>query len=231
MAYEGPRKFVSEKFMRVGLAVFAAALVLSPAAVFAKSAGDLVIRFRALGVVPDEGGAGNDGAALVGGDTKLTSDIVPELDFTYFFTDNIAAELILATTQHTASLTGSTLGNLDLGTVRLLPPTLNLQYHFLPKGKISPYIGAGLNYTIFFDARGGRGNGAGTVVNDISYSNGFGYSFQAGVDWQIDDKWHLNADVKKIFLNTDINVNNGTIKVDDADVDPWIFGVGVGYTF
>lgn len=231
MAYEGPRKFVSEKFMRVGLAVFAAALVLSPAAVFAKSAGDLVVRFRALGVVPDEGGAGDDGAAVVGGDTKLTSDIVPELDFTYFFTDNIAAELILATTQHTASLTGSTLGNLDLGTVRLLPPTLNLQYHFLPKGKISPYIGAGVNYTIFFDARGGRGNGAGTVINAISYSNGFGYSFQAGVDWQIGDKWHLNADVKKIFLNTDINVNNGTIKVNDADVDPWIFGAGVGYTF
>jgi len=231
MAFKRPRKSALGKFNRVGMAIFAAVLVLSPAAVFAKSAGDLVVRLRGLGVVPDEGGAGDDGTANVGGDTNLTTDQVPELDFTYFITDNIAAELILGTTRHTASLTGSTLGNLDLGTVRLLPPTLNLQYHFLPKGKISPYVGAGINYTIFFDERGGKGNNAGTVVNAISYSNGFGYSFQAGVDWKIDDKWHLNADVKKIFLNTDINVNTGTIIVDDADVDPWLFGIGVGYTF
>ena len=155
---------------------------------------------------------------------------MPELDFTYFLTDNIAAELILATTIHQASVVGSTLGNVDLGTVRLLPPTLLLQYHFLPKGDISPYVGAGINYTIFYDKSGGAGNNA-VTVSSIDYSNGFGYAFQVGVDFKIDDKWHLNADMKKIFLKTDINLNRGAVKVNDADVDPWIIGVGVGYTF
>lgn len=218
-------------FRNFAVFTFVAVLTFQPAITLAKSAGDLIVRLRAIGVIPDEGGAGDNGSAIVNGDTSLDTDVVPELDFTYFITDNIAAELILATTMHTASLTGSTLGNLDLGTVRLLPPTLNLQYHFTPKATLSPYIGAGINYTIFYDQSGGRGNGAGTVINQISYSNGFGYSFQAGADWKIDEKWHLNFDVKKIFLETDINVNNGVIKVDNADVDPWIIGLGVGYTF
>ena len=144
--------------------------------------------------------------------------------------DNIAAELILATTIHNASVVDSTLGNVDLGTVRLLPPTLMLQYHMLPKGDISPYVGVGVNYTIFYDKSGGAGNSA-VTVSSIDYSNGFGYGFQVGVDFKIDDKWHLNADMKKIFLSTDINLNKGAVKVNDADVDPWIIGVGIGYTF
>ncbi len=223
---------MTRRYSAVALAaVFMFVLMTTSPPVEAKSAGDLVVRFRAIGVIPDEGGAGDAGSVVVNGDTSLDTDVVPELDFTYFITDNIAAELILATTMHTASLVGSTLGNLDLGTVRLLPPTLNLQYHFMPKANFSPYIGAGINYTIFYDQSGGRGNGAGTVVNTISYSNGFGYSFQIGADLKIDDKWHLNADLKKIFLETDINVNNGVIIVNNADVDPWIIGLGIGYTF
>jgi outer membrane protein len=136
----------------------------------------------------------------------------------------------LATTIHNASVVKSTLQSVDLGTVRLLPPTLALQYHFLPDDVISPYVGAGINYTFFYDASSGVGNSA-FALRDIDYSSGFGYAFQIGVDYKIDDTWHLNADLKKIFLNTDINVNNGVVKVDDADVDPWILGIGLGYRF
>ena len=57
------------------------------------------------------------------------------------------------------------------------------------------------------------------------------YVFQVDIDYKIDDRWHLNADFKKVFVNTDINVNKGVVVVDDADVDPWIFGLGVGYRF
>ena len=231
MVYGLSRELIPHILKRSGAVFLAGVLVLLPVAALAKSAGDFIVRLRAIGVIPDEGGPGNAGTAVVGGDTNLDTDVVPELDFTYFITDNIAAELILATTLHTASLVGSTLGNLDLGTVRLLPPTLNLQYHFLPKADFSPYVGAGINYTIFYDKSGGRGNGVNTTVTSIDYSNEFGYSLQVGMDLKIDDKWHLNVDLKKIFLNTDINVNNGTIIVKDADVDPWIFGIGVGYRF
>lgn len=206
-------------------------LALLPSVALAKSAGDIVMRIRGLGVIPFEGGPGNGGTAVVGGDTSLDTDLTPEVDFSYFITDNIAAELILGTTIHQASLVGSTLGNLDLGSVRLLPPTLNLQYHLMPKADFSPYVGVGINYTIFYDESGGNGNGQGVIVTNIDYENSFGYGFQVGMDWKIDDRWHLNVDLKKIFLDTKINVNRGTIIVDDADVDPLIIGLGVGYRF
>lgn len=217
--------------LTAGCAAFLMGLAaLVPTPVMAREAGDFVVRFRAVAVIPDEGGAADDGTTNIGGDTSLDSDVVPELDFTYFITNNIAVELILATTLHTASVVNSTLQSVDLGTVRLLPPTLTLQYHFLPDETFSPYIGAGVNYTIFYDESGGIGNSA-FALRDIDYSNSFGYAFQVGIDYKIDDRWHLNADLKKVFVNTDINVNNGVVVVDDADVDPWIFGLGVGYRF
>ena len=124
------------------MAVAMGLALAAPGAAQAKEAGDFLVRLRAVDVFPVEGGAADDGTTVINGDTSLDTDFIPELDFSYFFTDNIAAELILGTSMHNASVVDSTLGNVDLGTVRLLPPTLTLQYHFLPKGKYSPYLGA-----------------------------------------------------------------------------------------
>ena len=219
-----------KSFVAASAAILFGLATLAPVSLVAKEAGDIVVRFRAALVIPDEDGSADDGTTKIGGDTSLDTDFVPEVDFAYFFTKNIAAELILATTIHNASVVKSTLQSVDLGTVGLLPPTLTLQYHFLPDDVISHYVGAGINYTIFYDESGGIGNSA-FALRDIDYSNGFGCAFQIGVDYKIDDTWHLNADMKKIFLNTDINVNNGVVNVDDADVDPWILGIGIGYRF
>mgnify|MGYP000229735912 FL=1 len=86
-------------------------------------------------------------------------------------------------------------------------------------------MGAGINYTIFYDEKPG-------AAQSISYADGFGYALQAGFDYAISGPWSLNVDVKKIFLNTTIttNVGSGPINVD-ADLDPWVFGIGVGYRF
>jgi outer membrane protein len=148
--------------------------------------------------------------------------VVPEVDFTYFVTDNIALELIAGTTRHDVSHTPT---GIDLGKVSLLPPTLTLQYHFMPKERLSPYVGAGVNYTIFYneDAPGG-------AVTSIDYDNSFGWALQAGVDYAIADRWYVNLDVKKLFLSTDVSINGGAINAK-VDLDPWLFGVGVGYRF
>lgn len=185
-----------------------------------KSAGDILIRGRVVGVVPDEDVKSNS----LGGEGKVDNDVIPELDFSYFVTDNIALELIAGTSKHDVSWnTGA--ANLDLGSVRLLPPTLTLQYHFLSKERFSPYVGAGINYTFFYDSKSGQ-------FQDVKYDDGFGYAFQAGFDYAISGPWSLNVDVKKIFLNTDVSVNTGagTVKAD-ADLDPWLFGIGIGYRF
>ncbi len=191
-------------------------LALQPAAVAAKQKGDFLVRVRAVAFIPDE-----DGTSNVGGSANVDNDFIPELDFTYFFTKNIAAELILATTRHSVTVDGVA----HLGSVRLLPPVLSLQYHFRPDKKISPYIGAGLNYTITY------AEDTSSSITQIDYSNEFGYSFQAGVDYKLNDRYSLNFDIKKVYVETDISVNNGSITAVNVDLDPWVISFGVGYTF
>ncbi|MEE9194708.1 MAG: OmpW family outer membrane protein [Alphaproteobacteria bacterium] len=186
-----------------------------------KEAGDILVRLRGIAMIPDAGG----GTIEFGGDADLDNDYVPELDFTYFFTENIAAELILATTRHEVTVKGSSAGDLDLGHVSMLPPILSLQWRFLPKEMFSPYVGAGLNYTFFY-----RESDGGSITS-INYENSFGYALQAGLDIGITDSWSLNIDVKKVFLDTDIVVNGGTINAPDTDLDPWVIGIGFGYRF
>ena len=117
------------------------------------------------------------------------------------------------------------LGDVDLGEVSHLPPTLTLQYHPLPKERFSPYLGAGINYTIFYneDAPGG-------AVTSIHYQDTFGYALQAGIDVAVAENWSVNFDVKKLFISTEVAINGGAINAD-VDIDPWIVGLGVGYKF
>jgi len=175
-----------------------------------KSAGDILVRARGIYVLPDEKLEGISGLSV-------SNEVVPEVDFSYFVTDNIAFELIAATTRHKVSIPGASLGK-----VSLLPPTLTVQYHFMPKSQISPYVGAGLNYTFFYNVDSGD-------VASLKYDNHIGYALQAGVDYALGGNWSLNADVKKIFLKTNVSVNGGPSI--SATLDPWIVGVGVGYRF
>ncbi len=187
-----------------------------------KSAGDILIRLRGIAVVP------RDHADIdpIGGDVEIDNTGVPEIDFTYFITDNIAVELIAATTNHDAVAKNTSLGDVDLGDVWLLPPTLLAQYHFLSKGIVSPYLGAGVNYTVFY----GVDEPNHGLVTDVDYDNSFGWALQAGVDVRLDEHWYLNADVKKLWLDTDVTINNGAAKAD-VDMDPWLIGMGIGYKF
>ena len=205
----------------IGL-VLAAAMICASGAASAKDAGDLLVRLRGIGVLPDESGTTN-----IGGDVDIGNAYVPELDFTYFFTSNIAAELILATARHDVKVKDSAVGNVDLGSVYLLPPTLTLQYHFFTDKPVSPYVGAGVNYTIFY----GVDEPGGGLISDVDYDNEFGWVLQAGLDFAITDRWSFNLDAKKLFLPANVKVNGGAVKSRNADIDPWIVGFGFGYRF
>ena len=181
-----------------------------------KKKGDLLVRVRAVHFKPVA-----DGTTTSGGSAWASHDNVPELDFTYFFTDNIAAELVLATTRHKINVRGVA----DLGKVSLIPPVLALQYHFNPKGKFSPYLGAGINYTIFYDEE------KSAAITSVDYKDSLGWALQAGLDYAINDRWSINVDVKKVFVDTDITVSGGAVVGNGVDLDPWLFSVGVGYRF
>lgn len=193
-----------------------------------------MVRLRGVGVIPQESGD----VGIIGGDVALSNTFIPELDFTYFFTKNIAAELILGTTEHDAhtvssdisAVGGPTSADVDLGSVYLLPPTLTLQYHFYAGDVFKPYLGAGVNYTIFY------GVDEGSTVKDVSYDNAFGYAFQAGFDLKLNDKFYLNVDCKKLFLKTDVTVDASNLAAGlsipaTVDINPLLLGFGVGMKF
>lgn len=196
----------------------AAALQFSAGVAAADDKSPWLVRVRIIDVVPEESSSTSIGGAITASDR-----IVPELDISYFWTDHFATELILATNSHNIGAVGTSLGDLDAGSVSLLPPTLLAQYHFNPDGRFRPYVGAGINYTFFYDADAGD-------LTSISYDDGFGYALQTGIDIGLNDNWAINADVKKIFLNTDASINGGAVTAD-VDIDPWIFGFGLAYRF
>ncbi|MDE2607866.1 MAG: OmpW family protein [Burkholderiales bacterium] len=142
---------------------------------------------------------------------------IPELDVSYFFTPNIAAELVLTVPQeHTVRSNGT-----DIGSVKHLPPTLLAQYHFTNFQGFRPYLGAGINFTRFSSVN----LPAGVDVD----RNSFGGALQAGVDIPLTGQWSLNLDVKKVWIQTDVSAAGA--RIGTFKVDPVLLGVGVGYRF
>lgn len=179
-------------------------------------AGDILARFRVIGIMPD---THSSGPVLPTLGATVNNAIVPEVDFTYMFLDNVGVELILGMSRHQLT---TNLGH--LGGVNVLPPTLLLQYHFNHAGTVRPYVGAGINYTRFWN----NGLNVGGVPIDIK-NNSFGPALQAGIDIQMTKHMFFNFDIKKLWMKTDASLagtNLGTLHID-----PLIVGVGVGMKF
>ena len=154
---------------------------------------------------------------------SVNNKTMPEVDVSYFFTPNIAAELILTYPQkHDLRSNGN-----KIGTLKHLPPTLLAQYHFTQFGKFKPYVGAGVNYTRFSSVNFDPAVVA--ALNPSIKKNSLGLALQAGFDYQLDSNWSLNLDIKKVQIKTD--VRSFGKKVGSFKVDPVLVGVGVGYRF
>lgn len=204
-------------------------IVLSCLSFYAKAQekGEWRVRLRATTILPSASAS----ITTIGGSADISNTLIPELDFTYFFLDRVSANLILGTSRHRVTATNTVLGDVDLGKVWLLPPTLTFLYH-QPLGKgISPYIGAGINYTLFYGVK------EGPAIADISYKNKVGFAAQLGADFDIGKNYFLNIDAKKIWLKTKNTVTTvpevagGATVYADTKIDPWVLSVGVGLKF
>ena len=175
-----------------------------------------------------------------GAELAVSDKVIPELDISYYITKNIAAELILALgTHHNVSITedtNSVVGNQNLGSVNLLPPTLTAQWHFNPDQLIDPYLGAGINYTLMLDRNAKESAGA-INGNKIKIDrDSWGYVLQGGVDVNLKNGWLLNADIKYVNIETNVQLKGAATgnqwrKVDALDINPWVFGIGIGKRF
>ncbi|KAA6205249.1 MAG: OmpW family protein [Candidatus Tokpelaia sp.] len=204
-------------------------------------AGPWQVRARVLTVIPKDGGSVHAAGLGKLADTGLgfSNSVTPEVDFSYFFTKNIAAELILGTTRTKISGKGATMKSLGLGRrlgkTWILPPTLTLQYHITNFGKFQPYIGGGVNYTFFYN----EGNWA---LDNVTVDGTWGGALQFGVDYMFTKHWGFNIDAKKLWLNTSYHARlkgntilgaagDGTRITGRAKLDPWLLGAGITYRF
>jgi outer membrane protein len=217
-----------------GLAVAVALATLATPALSQEKEGNWMVRVRAVNLDMDNKsdpgtGAGGVTAAVLPADSiKASSKTIPEVDITYFFTKNLAAELILTIPQtHSVSISQGALQQANLGGFKELPPTLLAQYHFLPDGDFRPYVGVGLNYTKISGV--GLNSTIGGPLGLESSSTGMAY--QAGFDYKIGKNMFLNFDVKKIFIQTDVITKNNGQKISELHLDPLAVGVGIGWHF
>ncbi|MEM1381525.1 MAG: OmpW family protein [Pseudomonadota bacterium] len=213
--------------------ILAAALscnALAPISAMAE-AGDILVRARIIGVLPNDDAGGIE-PAIPGGSIEVEDAVVPEVDFTYFVTDNVALELIAATSQHIIDGTGDVAGLGRVGDVWVLPPTLTVQYHFLPGERFRPYVGAGINYTIFYNEDSAQSLTRAIGETELDVDDTFGWAVQVGADYAVSENWFVNVDFKYIGISTEATLRTGEmINNIDLDVNPFVVGFGFGRRF
>ena len=179
------------------------------------------VRFRAVSIKPADKSDPIAALGIPADKITVSTKVIPEVDISYYFTPNFAAELILTyPQQHDVKVAGT-----FIGTFKHLPPTLTAQWHFLPGAAFNPYVGAGLNLTLLSDVKLAV-PGVGSL--DLN-SSSIGAAVQAGADIAIAPQWSLNVDVKYVQIRSDVKL--GGTKISAVQVDPLLLGVGVGYRF
>jgi len=223
------------KFARkmIALAMIGGAFAASPA--LAKEGEglkkhDVLLRVRGIWVAPNDS-TGGINPTLPNDRLRISNSFAPEIDVTWMATKHIGFELIAATTKHSAfGKQGVTAGIGKVASTWVLPPTLTAQYHFNSDGKVRPYAGFGVNYTIFWNEKATDGLQAAVGPTRIHMSDSIGYAAQAGVDIDLNKKFFLNIDAKYIDLNTNTHLYTTAIgnQVVDTHINPFVVGVGFG---
>jgi outer membrane protein len=220
------------------IVVAAAMLVAAPAVAQAAPVSDsplqrgaVLLRVRGIAVAPNEK-SGGIVPTFPAEHVKVSTSVMPEVDVTYMASDRIGFELIAATTKHKASGRSGTTGTIGkLASTWVLPPTLTAQYHFNPRGHVRPYVGAGLNYSIFWNEKASTGLRTAVGRTRVRMSDSFGWAAQAGVDVDISPRMFVNLDIKYIDLDTTARLSTSAIGTQRVrlHLDPLVVGVGVGF--
>lgn len=185
--------------------------------------GPWMVRLRAVSLQPANKSDAIPALGVPADAIHVSNKVIPEVDFSYFFTKNFSAELILTVPQeHDVTLSGT-----KIGTFKHLPPTLTAQWHFLPGETVDPYVGAGLNFTLISDVKLAV---PGVGALDLN-SSSTGLAAQAGVDFKVAKNCFINLDVKYAQIQSDVKLAANGAKVSKVKVDPMLYGVGIGYRF
>jgi outer membrane protein len=217
--------------MRFTLQLGTVALALAaafPATAQQAQEGNWLVRARAVHVDTANGSTPIGALGVPENAIHVENKNIPELDISYFFTKNLAAELILTVPQkHDVTVTNSAVGAFKAGSFYLLPPTLTAQWHFNPEGTFRPYVGLGITYSRYSSDKLSVPAAGLKLGLDRDY---WGPAVQVGFDVKIASQLFLNFDVKKAHVRSDLEAE-GLGKVSRVKVDPLLIGVGIGYRF
>ena len=158
------------------------------------------------------------------------------LSGTYMFSPNWALDILAAYPfSHDINATVAGIpGSAKIGEVSQLPPTVSIQYHFLPDATFEPYVGLGLNWTTFFDEKlvpelVDQG------IEDLRIDDSFGLAAQVGADWALGDHWLLNFDLRWINIEADGELSGSVpgemAEIGTVKIDPWVYSLNLGYRF
>jgi outer membrane protein len=224
----------------IATAISAVMLAMLPMTAISHEQGDLIVRVGAATVDPNEDSslisAGSAGA-LSGTGAGLNSDTQLGLTVSYMLTNNWAIEVLAATPfEHNVTAQGLGAFAVDtLGTVEHLPPTISLQYYFDNAGsRFHPYAGAGINYTLILDESLSSEAKTGLGATSLEVDDSFGWSVQAGFDYELNSQWMINAAIWYIDIKTDATlktVNSFNPITADLDIDPWVYMLSAAYKF
>lgn len=200
----------------------------SPALAYEK--GDWLVRGGLTNVSPDDS-SGNvfvDGSDL-GVGVNVDSNTQIGLNLAYFITNNVAIE-VLAATPFSHDIGLNTVG--ALGSTKHLPPTVSANYHFAePSSAFQLYVGAGINYTVFFDEEFTAAN-TDAGFSDLNLDDSFGLSLQIGFDYMLTDNWFINGSARWIEIDTDASFDlNGDAGSVSVEIDPMVYTLSLGYRF
>ncbi|PAR53820.1 outer membrane protein OmpW [Vibrio metoecus] len=208
-----------------GLSVLAA---LMSTHVMAHQEGDVIVRVGVASVVPND-----SSDKILGSQSELAVNSNTQLGLTlgYMFTDNISFE-VLAATPFSHKISTDLLGLDDIAETKHLPPTFMVQYYFGESGStFRPYVGAGLNYTTFFD-EGFNSTGNNATLTDLKLDDSWGLAANAGFDYKLNESWFLNASVWYANIETTASYKfGGAAQSTDVKINPWVFMIAGGYTF
>ncbi|MBA3878911.1 MULTISPECIES: OmpW/AlkL family protein [Sphingomonas] len=220
---------------KVPMVALAAMAVIAAAPAAAREgeglkAHDVLLRVRGIWVAPN---GTSDGIlpTLPGDRLRIGDSFAPEIDVTWMATDHIGFELIAATTKHSAhGKAGVTAGLGRVVETWVLPPTLTAQYHFNSKGKVRPYLGAGINYTVFWNEKATPELTSAVGPTRVHINDSVGYALQGGVDIDISKRFFLNLDAKYIDMSPRATIYTTALGTQTVRtrISPIIVGVGIG---
>lgn len=156
-----------------------------------------------------------------------------EFDAIVVFSEMFGAEFSVGASANRLDVTGaqSCCSAIDGGRVWLFPVTALAQVHIPVFGKWDPYVGLGAAWAIPYYNLSTDLENAG--VERIELEGNAGIAAQIGVNYNLDNRWFANIDLRYLGVTLDARVRTdaGDFEPVTLNIKPFVVGIGFVHRF